>query len=50
MIPEHLDSYVFLNTDPADDWHLRENSIEVFERISKVAKAHLDSIGGWVPT
>jgi hypothetical protein len=43
-------SYVFLNFDNASDWHLRENSLDAFQKISKVTKAHLDSIRDWVPT
>lgn len=42
--------YVFLNFDTANDWHLRENSLDAFQKISKVTKAHLDSIRDWIPT
>uniref|UniRef100_A0A7G1PUP4 Dioxygenase n=1 Tax=Tricholoma matsutake TaxID=40145 RepID=A0A7G1PUP4_TRIMT len=36
--------YVFLNIDPAHDWHLRESSVEAFRKILNVTEAHL----GWV--
>jgi len=44
----HTAHYVFLNFDPGNDWHLRESSIATFGEISKITKAHLDYIGGWV--
>ncbi|RDB26685.1 Linoleate 10R-lipoxygenase [Hypsizygus marmoreus] len=37
--------YVFLNFDPVDDWHLREDSITIFQDVSEQTKRHLQGIG-----
>ncbi|KAF5381614.1 hypothetical protein D9615_005503 [Tricholomella constricta] len=36
--------YVFLNFDPADDWHLRVNSTAAFSDIFNITKPHFEKI------
>lgn len=39
----HWCSYVFLNSEPSNDWRLRESSVKTFENFEKVVKEHLGS-------
>ncbi|KAJ7489461.1 heme peroxidase [Mycena latifolia] len=36
--------YVFLNSEPSNDWRLRESSIQTFHDFEKVVKEHLGSM------
>ncbi|KAF9465406.1 heme peroxidase [Collybia nuda] len=37
--------YVFMNLDPADDWHLRESATECFAKVDGFVQPHLRSNG-----
>jgi linoleate 10R-lipoxygenase len=37
-----LYSYVYMNFDPANDWHLREDAVKAFEKVDGFLQSHLE--------
>lgn len=42
----NLFSYVYLNFDPVNDWHLRESSQRYSDEILDVIHAHIEKLSG----
>ncbi|KAJ7740925.1 heme peroxidase [Mycena maculata] len=36
--------YIFLNSEPSNDWRLRESSVQTYQNFEKVVKSHLSSL------
>ncbi|KAF9042906.1 heme peroxidase [Panaeolus papilionaceus] len=43
-------NYVYLNTDPVDDWKLRERSQKNASEVMEFMKEHIDKIDSWMPS